>query len=504
VVQGTHEQRSARGDGAETTVLQRRTDGTPERALRLTRPPEPQAAPLAEGLRSPWREPRWLRYGVSPYLLVGDVLAFAAATALATTMSTHHLLLLVLDVAVFAAAGLYRSRLSLRLLDDLPYIAAAVAVGFTLNVTLAVFFPGMDSPRQQLVHFAALLATVSAVRCLAYLVVRTARRRGLVRHRTVILGAGEVGTHLALTLLERREYGLDPVGFVDAAPAPVDPSDEALLPLPVLGHHDQLEQLLHQHAIRDVIVAFGSGADSEIVDVLTTCDRIDIDVFLVPRLLELHNVARDTDEIWGVPVVRRRRATYRSPWWRVKRLLDVVAASGAVVALAPVLALCALAVRLEGGPGVIFRQQRIGLDGRTFQILKFRTLRPVDERESQTNWSIRHDDRLGRVGRFLRASSLDELPQLWNVVRGDMSLVGPRPERQHFVDQFSTHIPRYKARHRVPAGLTGWSQVHGLRGDTSIHDRARFDNYYIENWSLWLDLKILLMTVNQVVRRQGG
>lgn len=453
---------------------------------------------------SPWREPAWLRYGVSPYLLVGDVLAFAAATALATDVSRHHLLLLVLGVAVFTAAGLYRSRLSLRLLDDLPYIAAAVAVAFTLSVTLAVFLPGLDPPRQQLVHYAVLLGTVSAVRCLAYLVVRTARRRGIVSHRTVILGGGEVGTHLALTLLERREYGLDPIGFVDSAPAPVDAAHEALLPLPVLGHHDQLEQILREHRVRDVIVAFGNGADAEIVEVLTTCDKVDIDVFLVPRLLELHNVARDTDEIWGVPVVRRRRATYRSPWWRVKRLLDVTAAAVATVVLAPVLALCALAVRLEGGPGVIFRQHRIGLDGRTFEILKFRTLRPVDEHESQTNWTIRHDDRLGRVGRFLRASSLDELPQLWNVLRGDMSLVGPRPERQHFVDQFSTHIPRYKARHRVPAGLTGWSQVHGLRGDTSIHDRARFDNYYIENWSLWLDLKILLMTVNQVLRRGGG
>jgi lipopolysaccharide/colanic/teichoic acid biosynthesis glycosyltransferase len=136
--------------------------------------------------------------------------------------------------------------------------------------------------------------------------------------------------------------------------------------------------------------------------------------------------------------------------------------------------------------------------------MKFRSLKPVDERESQTQWNIAHDDRLGPVGRFLRATSLDELPQLLNILRGDMTIVGPRPERPHFVETFTASFPRYTARHRVPAGLTGWAQVHGLRGDTSIEERARFDNYYIENWTLWSDIKIILRTVTAVLRRQGG
>ena len=224
----------------------------------------------------------------------------------------------------------------------------------------------------------------------------------------------------------------------------------------------------------------------------------------MPRLFELHNANRYTDEIWGIPLVRVRRAVFRSPWWTVKRVADVVVAGVAFLCLSPVLAAVALAVRYEGGPDIIFRQQRVGIDGRPFDVLKFRSLKPVDETESQTNWNIKHDDRLGPVGRFIRATSLDELPQLWNIIRGDMSLVGPRPERPHFVEQFSSHIPRYTARHRVPAGLTGWAQAHGLRGDTSIEDRARFDNYYIENWSPWLDMKIVVKTVGQVVRRQGG
>ncbi|MGY1625385.1 sugar transferase, partial [Geodermatophilus sp. SYSU D00965] len=210
------------------------------------------------------------------------------------------------------------------------------------------------------------------------------------------------------------------------------------------------------------------------------------------------------DTAWGLPLVRLRRATYRSPAWRVKRLVDVLVAGLTLLAIAPLLVLLAVAVRLDGGPGILFRQERVGVDGRHFQVLKFRSLRPATEDESATRWNIAHDDRLSPLGRFLRKSSLDELPQLFNILRGDMSLVGPRPERPHFVTQFRAAYPSYEARHRVPSGLTGWAQVHGLRGDTSIADRARFDNYYIENWSLWLDVKIVLRTFSSMLRGAGG
>jgi lipopolysaccharide/colanic/teichoic acid biosynthesis glycosyltransferase len=152
---------------------------------------------------------------------------------------------------------------------------------------------------------------------------------------------------------------------------------------------------------------------------------------------------------------------------------------------------------------VIFRQPRVGRDGIVFDCLKLRTMRPADSLEAATSWSIAQDARVGPVGRFLRRTSLDELPQLWNIVRGDMTLVGPRPERPYFVSRFSQEFHRYDHRHRVQAGLTGLAQVSGLRGDTSIADRARFDNYYIENWSLWLDVKILLRTVGEVIFARG-
>lgn len=212
--------------------------------------------------------------------------------------------------------------------------------------------------------------------------------------------------------------------------------------------------------------------------------------------------------LWGFACRQLELAPYGPlpgpPGRRAKRALDAVAAGTALCFLAPVLAGCALAVRVADGPGVIFRQERIGLGGRPFTLLKFRTLRPSDEGEAATRWSIAHDLRLSGIGRLLRRTSLDELPQFWNVLRGDMSLVGPRPERPHFVRQFSAAYPGYQDRHRMPAGITGLAQIHGLRGDTSIADRARFDNHYIDSWSLWQDVTILVRTVCSVFRFGGS
>ncbi|MYV69023.1 sugar transferase, partial [Streptomyces sp. SID2131] len=209
------------------------------------------------------------------------------------------------------------------------------------------------------------------------------------------------------------------------------------------------------------------------------------------------------EHMWGyawhrlVPLDERRGLT-------AKRALDIALAAPALVLALPVLLLCALAVRLSDGPGVLFRQERVGQHGRPFTLLKFRTLRPSDDTESATRWNVAGDRRMSAAGGFLRKTSLDELPQLWNVLRGDMSLVGPRPERPYFVAQFSKTHAGYAARHRMPVGLTGLAQVHGLRGDTSIEDRCRFDNHYIDHWSLWQDVCILLRTAAELVRPTGS
>jgi exopolysaccharide biosynthesis polyprenyl glycosylphosphotransferase len=476
-------------------------------ARRANRPVRSASSAAAAVTRPAWLLGGWLlRDGVRPLLLAADLASCAIATAI-----VHHrphwtvYLFSLLLVALYGLGGLYRSRLSLSLLDALPRLVgrwlAAVALTVLVQSARARADWGKEEVNWRMVvtAFTALILLIT-LRALAYNFVRVVRRERRVAHRTLILGAGHVGEQVARALLKHSEYGLQPIGFVDNHPL-IDPETCAV---PLLGDTLGLSEVLVREDVRNVVVAFGSVRESQMVDIIRTCDRLRCEIFLVPRLFELHQVSDDMDTVWGLPLVRLRRATYRSQGWHVKRLFDIVFALGSLLLLSPLMIAAAIAVRLEGGPGILFRQERVGADGRRFDVLKFRSLKPANDAESATNWNIKHDDRLGPVGRFLRKSSIDELPQLFNILRGEMSLVGPRPERPHFVAQFRQTYPRYVARHRVPSGLTGWAQVHGLRGDTSIADRAMFDNYYIENWSLWLDVKILIRTVGSVIRGQGG
>jgi exopolysaccharide biosynthesis polyprenyl glycosylphosphotransferase len=455
----------------------------------------PERAVKARRLRPPL-----LRWPAPRYLLLADVLVFGL---ISLRQWAHPVQALVLAVILlcFWLGGLYRSRLRLSVLDDFPFILGGVLAGFVTEMAMAGLDPEMEPGRALLPRLVALLATVLLAKHVAYAVIRWARRRGLVRHTALVIGAGHVGMRLTQNLHEHREFGLDVVGFVDSRPRVEDVSE---LPAPLLGGQDQLAELIEDFAVRVVIVAFGSVRESELVDILRTCDRLRCEIFFIPRLFEMSYTTRDMDQAWGIPLVRVRRAPYRRLSWRMKRVVDVVLSATGLLLLLPVMLVCAVAVRLEGGPGVIFRQHRVGVDGREITVLKFRSLRPVDDAESATHWNISQDDRLGPVGRLLRKTSLDELPQLWNILMGSMTLVGPRPERPHFVREFGGTVPRYMARQRVPAGLTGWAQVHGLRGDTSIEHRAGFDNYYIENWSLWGDFKIMLRTLEQVFRVRGA
>jgi exopolysaccharide biosynthesis polyprenyl glycosylphosphotransferase len=428
-----------------------------------------------------------------------DCMAVAGAALVAPLTLRSAVLMLALIVCFNAVGGQYRPRLAPSLLDEIPGLVARALVAGAIVTALRVL---IDLPVQQRPVTGALIFIALAClgRAVGYPLMRRSRVRGRVARPTIIVGCGRVGSQLARTLLQHPEYGLKPVGFVDDSPY----LPTADMPVELLGGTSSLTDLLLEHRVTNVIVAFSSSRESVIVDVLRTCDRMACEIFLIPRFYELHGAARDNELVWGLPLVRLRRAPYRTLTWRLKRCSDALLALLGLVALSPVLVACAVAVRIEGGSGVIFRQERVGLDGRPFTMLKFRSLKPANALESSLQWSIGGDPRIGRVGRFLRNTSLDELPQLWNVLRGDMSLVGPRPERPYFVKEFTAQFPRYMARHRVPAGMTGWAQINGLRGDTDISERARFDNYYIENWSLWEDAKIILRTAAQVVGGRGA
>jgi exopolysaccharide biosynthesis polyprenyl glycosylphosphotransferase len=310
----------------------------------------------------------------------------------------------------------------------------------------------------------------------------------------LIVGAGQVAERFADALELNPSYGLHPIGLLD------DCAEDSLS-RPVLGGIDQLDTVLRDHRIDRVVIAFGVNRDPDLVRVIRSCENAEVDMYIIPRFFELGLQAapRDVDMVWGYPLVRLRRSTMRSSGRMAKRVFDATISALMLLLLAPLYGMLALAVRLTSPGPIYFRQRRIGKKGREVEVLKFRSMRVNSE--SDTQWSVDDDDRVTKIGSIMRKTSLDELPQLWNVLRGDMSLVGPRPERPFFVEQFEQEVPRYGDRHRVPVGLTGLAQVSGLRGDTSIEDRAWFDNHYIENWSVSGDLIILARTAGAVIKQ---
>ncbi|AZG48130.1 sugar transferase [Gordonia insulae] len=405
----------------------------------------------------------------------------------------------VVTLVALDMAGLYRARLTLSALDDLPRLAGWSVI--TSGVLFTVARPGVHITRAA-VYAGLVFLALFAVR-LMYFAFARHRRRTSSKYRmpTAVLGGGLVAVELIESTRSRPELGLDIVLAVSDDPMP----ELSGAGVPIEGNIAEIRSKVKAHGISTLLVAFSSTPDSRLVAPLRECDELDCEIFIVPRLFEFVSLTGDMDRIHTIPLVRMRRDALRTWYWKVKRVFDVTVVSISLILLSPVLATVAAAVYLsDPSAPIIFRQQRIGRGGRLFDVLKFRSMRPVPEQASDHEWQPSAEDRIGTLGRFIRKTSLDELPQLWNVLRGDMSIVGPRPERPHFVEQFEHSIPAYRDRHRVEVGLTGWAAIHGLRGDTSITDRALYDNFYIENWSVWLDIKIIIRTLGAVLRGTGS
>lgn len=405
--------------------------------------------------------------------------------------------LVALTVVALASRGHYRIGISPSAADRVQDLLGCIVVplGVVVGVAHGSVLDRLSGPVVPLVVAAGvgwLLLVVA--RAGSYAAIRALRVRGRLREPILIIGAGKMGVELAHILDDHPEYGLFPVGFLDNF-------DDDDLYLPVLGAADDLDAMLRRYPdIRRVIIAFGATREPDMVTILRACDQANVDMYMLPRFFELAYGAkeREVEVVWGLPLRRLRRSAARRRGQRLKRAFDVVASAVGIVLLSPLFALLAFAVRLSGPGPTLFRQRRVGQRGTPIEVLKFRT--PHVNDRSDIQWGVTSGDQATVVGRVLRRTSLDELPQLFNVLRGDMSLVGPRPERPFFVNRFMAEVPGYADRHRVPVGMTGLAQVHGLRGDTSIDHRARIDNLYIENWSLWEDVVILLRTVLAVFR----
>jgi exopolysaccharide biosynthesis polyprenyl glycosylphosphotransferase len=376
--------------------------------------------------------------------------------------------------------------------QDLNQVVSAVGAGTVTAALVAVRTPWVANSLLNAALLAAGLLLLARV--VIFGLTRLLRRAGKGAEPTIIVGAGPAAAQFARAVARKKHLGLEIVGFVDH-----DACDD--LPAPYLGEIELLPGLVDRYHARHIILAFSKIGDRELVRQLRQYRDLPVQFHSVSRLFEFEPTDPIACDIDGYPVTSFGPPVTDQTNWRAKRAFDVVVSGGLLLLTAPVLIMCAIAVRLSSTGPILFRQNRVGHGGRPFEILKFRTMEVNDD--SETTWTVNRDPRITAVGRVLRPTHLDELPQLWNVLRGDMSVVGPRPERPAFVDKFTATVDGYGDRHRVPAGLTGWAQVNGYWGDSSIEDRARLDNRYIDSWSLWGDVKILARTVPTLFRRSG-
>jgi Undecaprenyl-phosphate glucose phosphotransferase len=404
----------------------------------------------------------------------------------------------------FQLQGLYRLRRGRSRVDDFfaVFVGSILAVVFGIVATLYVqtyYAPGLRGRGvlevSQGVWGIFLVLNTAATYSTREIVREVLERRwraGIGLKRVLIAGSGELGRLVADKIIEHRELGYQIVGFVDDRAA----GDHlGYRGLPLLGTIDEASQIAQREAVDHLYVALPPEEHLRMIQLIESTSREMLDVKVVPDLLQVIALRARLEDLDGVPVINVNDVPLQGFNTIVKRVIDVVISTVGLVFLAGPLALIAAAVKLTSRGPVFYRQERMGLDGKPFTIVKFRSMQHEAERETGPVWAQQDDPRVTELGRFLRRANLDELPQLWNVLRGDMSIVGPRPERPHFVEQFKHRIPQYMLRHKVKAGLTGWAQVNGWRGNTPLEKRIEYDLYYIENWSVRLDLKIMWLTV---------
>jgi exopolysaccharide biosynthesis polyprenyl glycosylphosphotransferase len=313
--------------------------------------------------------------------------------------------------------------------------------------------------------------------------------------RVVIAGTSPVANKIFWSLTKHRSLGYEAIGYCS-----VDGSTENTMEhIPYLGSIASVPELIKTQSIDVILIAFNESEHSLLHDLVRDCQGLNVEMMMVPDILELMTSQVQVKHIEGIPFLGIKSPTLSTWNFIVKRTFDLLFASLILILTSPIILLIAILMKLDSKGPLFYLQERVGLDGEVFKVIKFRSMRPDAEQSTGPVWSQKDDSRATRLGRFLRRFSLDELPQLINVIKGDMSIVGPRPERPHFVEKFKTQVPRYLERHRSKTGMTGWAQVNGLRGNTSIAERTKYDIYYIEHWSLVFDLKIILKTIHAVL-----
>jgi len=406
---------------------------------------------------------------------------------------------------VFNLQGAYRLRRNRTRVDDFFSVIVGtcltVIVGLLATLYFQVYYADATAREQGLYEVSQIVWGFFIVFnvCLTYasreavrLAIQRRFRAGIGLKRVLIAGSGDLARHVADRLLQHAEFGYQVVGFVDNSAG----SDTlGYRGLPLLGSLDDAEEVVQREGIDQLYVALPLEEHVRMLKLIEVANRECIDIKVVPDLLQFIALRARLEDLDGVPIININDIPLQGLHGIIKRAVDLTVSLVALAVLAIPFALIAAAIRLTSPGPIFYRQERMGLDRRPFMVLKFRSMHEDAEADTGPVWTREDDPRRTAVGGFLRRSNLDELPQLLNVVRGEMSLVGPRPERPFFVEQFKQRVPQYMLRHKVKSGMTGWAQVNGWRGNTSIEKRIEYDLYYIENWSVGLDFKILWLTV---------
>jgi exopolysaccharide biosynthesis polyprenyl glycosylphosphotransferase len=391
---------------------------------------------------------------------------------------------------------LYHRQRATSHIDEFYAIFGATSVGTIVAIAFIslVFKDELDYPRLMMVYTWVLTILLVWLGRVIHARFRWGlQARGYNEARLIIVGAGEVGRMILQKIRQSPGLGYTVVGFVDDRNPPAN-----VLGVDVLGTTHDLPRHIEAYRIDEVIIAMPEASHQEILSIITRCERETVSIKVFPDVFQIMASEVSIGDLNGLPLLTVRDIALRG--WRLalKRAVDILGSGIALIVFSPIMMLVAVLVKLDSPGGVFYAQERMGLDAKSFMMLKFRSMRPDAEAQTGPVWATEDDPRRTRIGTFMRRFSIDELPQLINVFIGQMSLVGPRPERPVFVDQFKKSIPRYMDRHKEKAGMTGWAQVNGLRGDTSVIERTKYDLWYIENWSLLLDFKILLRTVVSV------
>lgn len=416
---------------------------------------------------------------------------------------------LVVHLVIFYIQGFYKIRLKRTRVDDFFYITLnavfTILIFFTVQNYLYTYSQG-SAPLFRIefkishwflaVYFVVLIFLISFLRTQIYFFMKRRYARGMNLQKVLVLGAGEMGKTIAQKLLGYKDLGFVVHGFLDDNLKPGDEVDVGEK-VKVLGATDDLGRILDSQEVSDVYVAMNFNNYAKIMDILRILQKYPVNVRLIPDLFQLVTLKSQVEDLDGYPVISIDEPPMRGIMMVFKRIMDIGVSLTTIVLLSPFFLIVALSIKLNSRGPVFYHQERVGLDGRKFIIHKLRTMVCNAEEETGPVMCKPDDPRITSVGRFLRKFSIDEFPQLLNVLKGEMSLVGPRPERPHFVQDFKEKIPKYMLRHKVKSGVTGWAQVHGLRQDTPIEKRIEYDFYYIENWSILLDLKILWKTLRK-------